>query len=87
MGEGALVTIVVAAVSGGVVTKFIEVLVAWFKGRHAREQTGWDKYDSEVRRRRITEEVLHQTRYEYHRDTGRPYDEMPTVPAFRGDNK
>lgn len=85
MAEGTMAAIVVAAISGGVVTKFIELLVAWVKGKHAREQTGWEKYDKAMRRLRMVLEVLHETRLLLHKRTGMPYGEMPPIPEFRDD--
>lgn len=83
---GSIVTIVVAVLMGGFGKAVLDALVAWVRGRVTREQTGWEKYDVATKQLRRTVETLYETRYGWHKDTGKPFDEMPEVP-FSGTDK
>lgn len=80
METGTMVGILTAFISGGLASELVKALIGWIKGRQAREQTVWQKYDAEVRYRRRVEESLQDHRHRL-RELGVPYSEMPAVPT------
>lgn len=54
---------VFASLGGGVIlTKVVDVIIDWIKGRPKESQKGWKLYDTEATARRILVESLHEHR-------------------------
>lgn len=80
METGTMVGILTAFISGGLASELVKALINWMKGRQAREQTVWQKYDAEVRYRRRMEEALQDHRHCL-RERGVSYADMPAIPT------
>lgn len=55
-------TVFVSLGGGVILTKVVEAILDWAKGRHGKAQEGWRKFDTEATARRILVESLHEHR-------------------------
>lgn len=67
--------------AGTVITKVIDVMVKWRTGKYEKAHSNWRTIDRVHRDKQAVTEVLYETRHGWNRDTGKPYDEMPQLPA------
>ena len=77
-----LVALLTALGVGSVLTKLVDGIVAWVRGRHDRDQSAHERLDIEIQYRRRVEETLHETRRQLHKH-GVAYEDMPAWPLRR----
>lgn len=87
MDSGMIVALISALGIGTVLSKLVEGLVNWVRGRTDREQTAWEQRDDQARKRRQAEESLHGHRRWTHYNCDIPYDEMPSLPDYMLEEK
>lgn len=68
--------------AGGIITKLIDNVVAWAKGRQAEERDAWTERDREAKARRILEEYAHRLRRRLFRLGAREGDGTDDVPPW-----
>lgn len=56
MDSGTVIGLLTALGGGAILTKLVEALIGWIGGKPAREQSVWDRYDNEAKKRRMAEE-------------------------------
>ena len=69
---------------GTIIPKLVSWTIDKITSRDREERDAWRQRDHEARLRRDYEEVLHETRLKWHRDTGKDFDNMPPPPTTNG---
>lgn len=77
-----LVLILGALGVGSIMPKLVAALLDWVKGGVKRRREAWELLDRERRLRRRFEEALDETRTGWHRETSKPYEDMPRRPEI-----
>lgn len=62
MQTGDVIALLAALGIGGILTKLVDNIASWLRGRQRIERAAWDERDAEARKRRQLEEALHATR-------------------------
>ncbi len=68
--------------AGGIITKLLDNVVAWLKGRQAEERDAWAERDKEAKARRLLEEYAHRLRRRLFRLGAREGDGEDDVPRW-----
>ncbi|GAA1812251.1 hypothetical protein [Nesterenkonia flava] len=66
---------------GTILPKLVQWIIDKITRRDEEERNAWRQRDIEAQLRREYEEVLHETRLQWHRETGKEFGDMPMPPA------
>lgn len=75
------IPLVAALGVGGILTKIVDYLLERRTKQSKDERNAWKLLDAESDFRRRYEEALHTTRIDWHKETGKPYKDMPPKPT------